>query len=78
MANPHRGEAEITIRALFWASLRRKHPGIALLDAGDLMDEVDDKYLGERLGEALARAFPEAEKGDNPPQPEQAGAGKRT
>lgn len=66
------------LRALFWASLQKKHPAIDLLGAGDLMDEVGDELLGEKIGEALKLAFPDAEPGDNPPKPGKGGAGPQT
>lgn len=66
------------LRALFWASLQRKHPAIDLFGAGDLMDEVGDEVLGEKIGEALKLAFPDAESGDNPQVPDKGGAGTQT
>ncbi len=65
------------LRALFWASLQRKHPAIDLFGAGDLMDEIGDEVLGEKIGEALKLAFPDADP-DNPPKPDQGGAGTQT
>jgi hypothetical protein len=56
-----------TVRGVLWASLHQFHPDLSLFDVGDLMDEVGDDYLSERIGEALvASALPKGAQ--RPPQ----------
>lgn len=45
------------LRACLWAGLKKHHPGIDLLAAGDLMEEVEDSTLGAAIGKALQLAF---------------------
>lgn len=46
-------------RALFWAGLRQCHPEITLAEAGHILTANMD-----RLGDALASAFPDATPGN--------------
>lgn len=46
------------MRGLFWAGLKQRHPEITLEDAGRILSANFDK-----LGEALAASFPDAEEG---------------
>lgn len=46
------------MRALFWAGLKQRHPDITLEDAGRILTANSDK-----LGEALAASFPDADEG---------------
>lgn len=49
------------MRAILWAGLQRYHPGLDLLQVGDLMDEAgNDELIGAKIGEALKLAFPDA------------------
>lgn len=48
------------LRAVFWHGLRRHHPDLSLEDAGDVMDEVGQDKVGEAIGTAFQRAFPQA------------------
>lgn len=45
------------VRACLWAGLRKHHPEVDLLAAGDLMDVADDTELGAAIGKALQVAF---------------------
>lgn len=66
------------MRAILWAGLQRHHPGIDLLQVGDLMDDAGDELIGEKIGEALKLAFPEARASDRPQAPGQVKAGAKT
>lgn len=55
-----------TIRALLFSALTQFHPDLTLFDVGDMMDEVGNVYVGERIGEALKLAAPKAPA--NPPR----------
>lgn len=54
-----------TVRGVLWASLRQFHPKLSLFDVGDMMDEVGDEYVGNKLGEALLAAAPK-DAGERP------------
>lgn len=45
------------IRALLWGGLRKHHPAIDLLQAGDLMEDVNEDDLGNAIGKAVSLAF---------------------
>jgi hypothetical protein len=47
-----------TSRAVLWAGLRQSHPKLSLFDVGELMDEAEDEYVGQKIGEALLAAAP--------------------
>jgi hypothetical protein len=52
------GDGSISvIRALLWGGLRKHHAGIDLLQAGDLMEQVDEDDLGAAIGKAISLAF---------------------
>jgi len=45
-----------TTRLMLWGALRKFHPDISLLDAGDMLDDCtheDGKSVGEAIGEAI-------------------------
>lgn len=46
-------------RTLFWAGLQRHHPGLTVLEAGDILQSNMDK-----LGVAVAASAPEPEPGN--------------
>lgn len=52
-----------TIRTLVWAALRDHHPETSLEDAGDIIGAAGVPAAMEAIGEAFAKAFPEAEEG---------------
>lgn len=93
MANPHRGEVEITaagqtyalvytinalceaeeatgsnilgdltrlstLRAIMWAGLRTRHPGITKATAGDIIQAMGISAAQDAVTKALALAFP--------------------
>lgn len=51
-------------RTLFWAGLQRHHPGLSMLEAGDILQSNMDK-----LGVAVAASAPEPEPGNVPSAP---------
>jgi hypothetical protein len=59
------------MRAILWAGLQRYHPGLDLMAVGDLMDDAGDDLIGEKIGEALKLAFPDAKASDRPQKPVQ-------
>jgi len=62
------------MRAVLWAALRKHHPDIDLLAAGDLIQEAGLQVVVVKLGEAIQAAFPEAEP-ENPQTQEPGGTG---
>jgi hypothetical protein len=54
-----------TVRALLWAGLRAKHPGVTLVMAGDLIDAIGMVPATEVIGRALNAAFPPPSKDPN-------------
>lgn len=58
------------LRAVLWAGLRERHPGIDEKAAGEFIRELGGVAVGALVGEALAAAFaPEAASGsENPPE----------
>jgi hypothetical protein len=63
-----------TMRALLWAALRRYHPEMTLLDAGELITGNGNR-IGDKLGEAIRLAFPPEEQGERPRKAGRAGSG---
>lgn len=59
------------MRAILWAGLQRFHPEIDLMAVGDLMDDAGDDVIGEKIGEALKLAFPDAKASVRPQKPVQ-------
>ncbi|MFZ5736309.1 MAG: hypothetical protein ACOY6K_05440 [Pseudomonadota bacterium] len=75
------------VRQLLYAALRQHHPAIDLREAGEIILTAGGMVaVMEKVGEAFAAAFPQAEKGsgraaENPPTsapPAKAGTGKRS
>jgi len=64
------------VRALLWATLQRHHPHIELRKAGELIGIVGLAEVIDRLGEALAAAFPSKEGEHSRRPPTRAGTGK--
>ncbi len=62
----------VSARALLWAGLREKHPGVTLLHAGRLIDRLGWKRVLELMNHAFEYYFPkeeETEPGADPPTP---------
>jgi hypothetical protein len=53
------------LRLLLWAGLQEHHSGVDLKAAGAIMQEVNYNAVGEAIGRALARTFPDVEPGDD-------------
>lgn len=47
-----------TLIAVMFAALHQFQPELSLFDVGDLLDDVPDEYVGERLMEAMTAAAP--------------------
>lgn len=45
------------IRAVFWSGLRRHHPTVTLVEAGDIMQSLGVPEAGRLIGEAMAAAW---------------------
>lgn len=57
-----------TIRGVLYASLMQHHPDLSLFDVGDMMDEVGDEYVAEKLQEAAEAANPKPSGGTGNPR----------
>lgn len=78
LALMNRGLRLKLVRALFWAGLRARHPGIGLGEAAELIPRCGGIIqLYGVIAEGIRRAFPtpstEAAEGDADPQTEAAG-----
>lgn len=56
------------IRALLWAGLQRHHGGVAITDAGDMIQALGMAKAAEIVGEAFKLTFPEAATGASGPR----------
>lgn len=58
------------LRAMLWAGLRKNHPRVTILEAGEIIDEVGRSELLRVMGVALRYYFPElAAQDDGAPDP---------
>jgi hypothetical protein len=57
-----------TVRAIFWAGLRDRHPKITLQQAGELVTEITLPRAMEMIGTAFQLAFQDTPKA-RPPKP---------
>lgn len=55
-----------TVRALFWAATRERHPELTLKDVGELMHEHRVGAFMKAVSDAMAAAFPKPEPTENP------------
>jgi hypothetical protein len=66
MADPAKASMTL-VRMLFHAALQEKHPDLSLKDAGELIIPAGGMAkVTEKVFEAFARAFPEAEASGTP------------
>lgn len=65
-----------TLRALLFAALQGKHPGVSLDDAGDIIDAVGVGAVLDKVNETIRLSFPEAKPG-NPPRASRGGTGRK-
>ena len=67
------------LRALLWAGLRKHHPKVTELEAGEFFTKADGNYIGERILTAFGLSFAQGEAagegsgGPQEPAPEDAG-----
>lgn len=70
-----------TLRAILWAGLREHHPGMTLVEAGDVMTEIGGLSKAvELIAEGFTLAFPEpqangAARPQKPSRPPKTGIG---
>ena len=70
------GEPDLTsLRALFWIGLGGDGSALSIFDAGDVIDAMGIQTAGEKLGDAVMAAFPNAEAGDDAGKPNAGAAG---
>lgn len=56
------------VRAIVWAGLRDYHAEVSLAAAGEIVDEAGIPDAMEKVGKALALAFPKPERGGARPR----------
>lgn len=66
------------LRALLWAGLRAGGHELSIGETGDLMRGLGLDRAGEVVGEAVAAAFPSADKGSRATNPPKAAGGNGT